>query len=415
MRSARERSLLFISQCYPPDPAALGQHLHDVAREMVRRGYRVRVLTSRRGFTDRGERYPARQEMDGVEVRRLAGGSMGKTSLRARALGGASFLAQATLRAMLGPRPSGVLVATSPPMAPIAGRLVAGLRRAPLTLWLMDLNPEQAILAGTVGASAPAARLLDGANRLAVRGSRTVVVLDRFMAERVRRRWDGRDHLAVVPAWAHQDHIAPIPHGDNPFRALHGLDGKRVVMYSGNLSPVHPLDTMLQAARELRDEPRLLFLLVGDGGQRAAIEQTIRNDRLDNVKLLPYQQLGELRFSLSAADVHLVSMGATMVGVVHPSKIYGAMAAGRPILYLGPRSSHIGEIVDRLDIGWHVDHGDVAGALKVLREVASSPAEALEVRGRRALHALDGELSQRRLVASFCDLLEQGPRAGASA
>jgi glycosyltransferase involved in cell wall biosynthesis len=401
--------LLVLSQVYPPDPAALGQHLHDVAREMARRGHRVRVLTSARGYTDPRQRFPRREQVDGVDVRRLAWGSIGKASLRARALGGIAFLVQACARALLGPRPTGVLVGTSPPMAPAAGRLLAALRRAPLTLWLMDINPDQAILSGAVAPGALSARLLDRANAAAVRGSRAVVVLDRFMEERVRIRWDGRGNLAVVPAWAHQDHVSPVAHSENPFRTRHGWDGRRVVMYSGNLSPVHPLDTMLQAARELRDDPRLLLVFVGGGGQRAQVEEAIRRDRLDNVELLPYQPLAELRYSLSAADVHLVSLGATMVGIVHPSKIYGAMAAARPILYLGPARSHAGSLVERFDLGWQVEHGDVPGAVAALREIATCPTDLLEERGRRALAALEAELPQARLVSAFCDLVERGP------
>jgi len=368
----------------------------------------VRVLTSARGYADPSRRYPRHEVLDGVEVRRVAWGSWGKGSLGARTAGGLLFLAQAFLRGLFGPRPTRVLVSTSPPMAPLFGALLARLRWAPYTFWLMDLNPDQAIATGAVAPQALSARLLERANRAAARKSRAVIALDAFMAERVRGRWQLGENLAVLPPWPHEDHIAPIAHADNPFRTRHGLQGKRVVMYSGNLSPVHPIDTILQAARELRDDARLVFVFIGEGGGRAAVEEAIRHDRLDNALLLPYQPLAELRFSLSAADVHLVSMGANMVGIVHPCKVYGAMAAARPIIYLGPRRSHVGELVENMNIGWHVDHGDVAGAVAALREIAGAPEEVLAERGARAREALTGELSQARLLASFCDLLERG-------
>jgi glycosyltransferase involved in cell wall biosynthesis len=184
-------------------------------------------------------------------------------------------------------------------------------------------------------------------------------------------------------------------------------------MYSGNLSPVHPLDTILQALRELRDEPGLVFVFIGAGGQRAAIEETIRRDRLGRVHLLPYQPLAELRYSLSAADAHLVSMGNDMVGIVHPCKVYGAMAAARPLLYLGPRQSHIGEMVARFDLGWQVDHGNVPGAVAALREIAAAPEQELSTRGLRGRAALTAELSQSRLLTAFCDVLERGVQAEA--
>lgn len=400
------RPLLLLSQVYPPDPTALGQHLHDLARTLVERGHRVRVLTSARGFADPSRYYVSREIRDGVEVVRLAGAAFGKSSLATRSAGGLLFLSLALVRALLGPRPSAVLASTSPPMAPIFGRSIALLRRAPLVLWLMDLNPDQAIVTGALSPAALSVRLLERGNRRAARASRWVVVLDRFMAERIAGRWVDPAKLAVLPPWPHEDHIAPVAHAENPFRKRHDLDGRRVVMYSGNLSPVHPLDTILQAARELLDDPRLLFLFVGDGGQRGRVEEAVRRDGLANVRLLPYQPLEELRYSLSAADVHLVVMGATMVGIVHPCKVYGAMAAARPILYLGPERSHIGELVGKLDIGWQIDHGDVAGAVKVLREIAALPEAALHECGARARQALAGELSQERLVSQLCDLIE---------
>ena len=407
-------SLLLLSQVYPPDPTSLGQHLHDAAREMARRGWRVRVLTSARGYADPARRYPRRETLDGVEVRRLAWGSLGKGSLGARTAGGLLFLLQALLRGLFGARPSQVLVSTSPPIAPVFGWLLARLRRAPLTFWLMDLNPDQAVATGAVRPGALSARLLERANRTAARGSRTVVALDPFMAARIRERWQLDGNLAVLPPWPHEDHIEPVPHAANPFRTRHGLQGKRVLMYSGNLSPVHPVDTILQAARELREDSRLVFVFIGEGGQRAAVEEAVRRDRLEHVLLLPYQPLADLRYSLSAADAHLVSMGSDMVGIVHPCKVYGAMAAARPVLYLGPRRSHVGELVARFELGWQVEHGDVAGAVAVLRTLAAAPEAELAARGARARAALQAELSQRHLLSSFCDLLEHGVAATAA-
>ncbi len=297
-------------------------------------------------------------------------------------------------------------------MAPIFGAVLAPLRRAPYSFWLMDLNPDQALVTGAVRPGALSARLLERANRYAARGARAVIALDPFMADRIRERWQLGSNLTALPPWPHEDHIAPVPHSENPFRTRHNLQGKRVVMYSGNLSPVHPVDTILQAARELREDSGLVFVFIGEGGQRAVVEAAIQRDGLENVVLLPYQPLEELRFSLSAADAHLVSMGNDMVGIVHPCKVYGAMAAARPVLYLGPRQSHIGNMLDRFDIGWHVDHGDVAGAVRVLRAIITSSDDELANFGARARAALTSEFSQDRLLSSFCDFLERGVVGG---
>src|SRR2546426_11939478 len=108
-------------------------------------------------------------------------------------------------------------------------------------------------------------------------------------------------------------------------------------MYSGNHGPNNPFSTVLHAAARLQDEPGLVFMFTGGGVGKPEVEAA----GLLNVRSLPYQPLEMLRYSLSAGDVHLVTMGEEVVGIVHPCKVYGAMAVARPVILLGPTDSHI--------------------------------------------------------------------------
>ena len=409
-------TLAILSQVYVPDPASVGQHLHDVAVEMVRRGYRVVVLTANCGYEDPTRRYPARECLDGVDILRLPLSSFGKTSIAVRMAGGSVFLAQAIAVAASLPRLDYVLVTTSPPIGPLAGSLLHRLRGVSYTFWAMDLNPDQIVATGRFEPTALPVRAFDWLNRSVLRSAHRVVALDRFMAERLCRKLDVRDKLAIVPPWPHVDASQPLTAAaGRRFRNQHGLEGCRVVMYSGNLSPVHPVATVLEAARRLRDERRLMFVFVGAGLGRAAIEEFVVEHALTNVRTLPYQQLSELEESLSAADVHLVSMGDPMVGIVHPCKIYGAMAVARPILALGPRGSHVAEIVRAHGIGWHVEHGDVDSMLRALGEIAQCDAPRLEALGARARKAVVDEFSKAQLRRRFCDVLQQPARSNDAA
>jgi len=396
-----------VSQVYVPDPASVGQHVHDAARELARRGFRVVVYASARGYDDPSRRYPRREVLDGVRVRRVPFSSFGKGSLAARLAGGLVFLAQATLSALFTRRLGGVLVSTSPPMASLAGWTVARLRRAPLAFWVMDVNPDQAVASGGVRAGSLPARLLEASNRAAARASRAVIVLDRFMAARVVPRWGVEATAAVLPPWPLDDHLAPVPHAENPFRRRHGLDDSFVVMYSGNLSPVHPVTTVLDAARALAGDPRFRFVFVGGGGARAAVEEAVAGGGLENVLLLPYQPLSELRYSLSAADLHLVTLGNAMVGIVHPCKVYGALRVARPVLFVGPAESHVGEILRASGAGWQVPHGDAEGAAARIREAAALSPERRAAIGAAGAAWLETEASKELLCGRLSDLLER--------
>ena len=373
---------------------------------MARRGWRVVVLTSARGFEDASRVYPAREVLDGVEVRRLPLSSGGKRSIAMRLAGGIVFLTQAVARALVMRRVDLVLVSTCPPMAPGAGVLLSWLRRVPVKYWLMDLNPDQMVAIGKVGARSLPARLFDWMNRSILRRSEDVVVLDRFMAERVRRKMDVTRKLSVIPPWPHEEHLEPVPPTENPFRDEHGVQGKLVVMYSGNHSPSNPLTTLLAAATRLRDEPRLAFLFVGGGLAKREVETAAAE--CSSIRSLPYQPMERLRWSLSAADVQVVTMGDDMVGILHPCKVYGAMAVARPILFLGPAECHVADIMREADIGWHVRHGDVDGAERVLREMLAADPAMLAAKGRRAYDLLQRELTKGALCGRFCDVLEHG-------
>jgi colanic acid biosynthesis glycosyl transferase WcaI len=398
------RTFLILSQVYVPDPAAVGQHMADAAAELVRRGHRVAVLTSDRGYDDPSVRYPARETIAGVDVRRISWTSFGKRSLVHRLLGGLSFTVQAIVRSLALPRVDAIVVSTAPPTASLAAIVIAGLRRAPIKYWVMDLNPDQLIALGVVGPSSLVARAFDRLNRRILRRATDVVVLDRFMADRVNRKLDVSAKLAIIPPWPHDDHLAVVGHSENPFRARHELEGKLVVMYSGNHGPSNPITTILQAAQRVADLPNLLFLFIGGGVGKTEVEAAAGR----SIRSLPYQPLSELRNSLSAADVHLVTVGDAVVGIVHPSKIYAALAVARPVLLLGPEECHVAEMLRESGAGWRVGHGDVDGAERILRAIAAMPAAELAAKGASGQRLIASRFSKAELCGRLCDVLERG-------
>ncbi|HEX8521859.1 MAG TPA: glycosyltransferase family 4 protein [Tepidisphaeraceae bacterium] len=401
------RTVLIISQTFVPDPASVGQHMADVAVEMARRGYRVKVYTSQRGYENPSVKYVKRENLHGVEITRLSLASFGKKSIFLRVLGTASFMAQSIFLCLFTPRLAGIFFSTSPPLIGLAATIAHKVRRVPIAYWAMDLNPDQLIAMGKLKPTDFAARVLEKINRIILKNSSLIVALDRFMGERLRARADVDRKMQVMPPWPHEEHLDPLPHEQNPFRAKHNLEGKFVVMYSGNHSPANPLRTLLDATLAYKDDPTIQFMFIGGGLGKKEVEAHIQQHGLTNVASLPYQPLADLRYSLSAADVHVVSLGEDMVGIVHPCKIYGAMSVGRPILFLGPKPSHVSDILEKHDIGVHVAHGDVQGAVRAIGELKATPAQRLNEMGVLAQRVMQESLSQRILCTRFCDWLEK--------
>jgi hypothetical protein len=374
----------------------------DVGAELAARGHDAVVLTSDRGYDDPTARYPSRERSGGVEIRRLPFCSFGKQSIAFRLLGGVSFTLQSTLRALLLPGLDTIVVSTAPPMASFVGWVVGALRRVRVVYWPMDLNPDQAIALGFAREGALTVRVLEWLNRAILRRADVVIALDHAMARRLEQKRPIGEKLVVVPPWAEDDDLPEVRPQDNPFRAAHGLAGKRVIMYAGTLGLANPVRTLLEAAEQFEEEPELVFLFVGGG----AGMQEIRSRNRPNVRWLPYQPFDQLHYSLSAGDVHVVSLGDAMAGIVHPCKVYGAMARARPILYLGPSESHVTEMMDEATFGWQVRHGDVAGAVTVIRDILEADGMSLERLGDRGRELIERNRTRRISCGRVCDAIE---------
>jgi hypothetical protein len=399
----RPPSIVFLTQVYPPDPAAVGQHLADVAAGLAHRGNDVTVFTADRGFDDPSQKYPRYSLMDGVRVHRIPFGSFGKSSIALRLASGGLLMIQEVIRASLMRNVDIVVVSTSPPVGPFGAFILSMLRGSRLKYWPMDVNPDQMVALGHIEGSSPLVKAFDWMNRKVLERASHVIVLDEMMGDRLSRKSDISNRMSVVRPWAAEEPRTTSESAGEDFRKAHGFGGRRVIMYSGNHALSHPLTTILEAARKLRDDDRLLFAFVGGGIGKRVVDAEVG----PNVVSLPYQPREILPESLAAADVHLVSIGETMPGIVHPSKIYGALAVGRPILLLGPGDNPIADLLERADIGWRISHGDVDGAIRVLHEIRDLSRDELAAKGARARQLLESIGDRDVSCGKVCDLIEQ--------
>jgi glycosyltransferase involved in cell wall biosynthesis len=321
------RHVLFLNRVYPPDRAATGHMLADLARGLVRRGWRVSVVVANTTAA------PSRETLDGVEVHRVAGLPFTRASALRRALAYLSLYPGLFWRAWRIADVDVVVTKTDPPLVQLLGALLP----RPAVHWAQDIYPELAVELGVLkpGMAAP----LRALSTWCLRRHRTVVAIGRCMAERLAVRGLDRACIAVVPNWADTERVRPIDAGG--FRAEHGLHGP-VVMYSGNLGLAHPFGAMLDAAAAL---PEATIVFVGDGPRLGWVRDQVQRRGLANVRFLPFQPLERLAESLSAADLHLASMEPHLAGLVVPSKVYGILAAGRPCLFLGPADSEAARLI----------------------------------------------------------------------
>ena len=338
------------------------QHLTDLATTLAARGHEVTVIASDRGYDDPATRFKRREHWNGIDIIRIPAVSFGKGSKWRRLLNFGSFMLLCSLRLLVLRRFDVVVALTSPPLISFLAALFVKLKGGSFCFWVMDLNPDEAIAAGWLEQHSATSRVLQRMLTHSLDVAARTIVLDRFMQERVVAKGIDASRVAIVPPWSHDDHVLYSPAGREEFRRQHSLSDKFVVMYSGNHSPCHPLDTLLGAARALEGESEVVFCFVGGGSELVKV----REAALSNVKCLPYQPLNELSSSLSAADLHVVVMGDEFVGIVHPCKVYNILSIGAPVLYIGPEPSHVTDIAAQHGQFFLARHGDPDAVAKAV-------------------------------------------------
>jgi colanic acid biosynthesis glycosyl transferase WcaI len=384
--------ILILNQAFYPDVVSTAQHAADLAVALTDAGHEVTVVCGRRAYDDPSSVFPRHQVWKGIKIERVNSTGLGKDAKWRRAVDFATFIAASTARLLFSPRVDVIITLTSPPLLSLVAALAMPLKARHLVFWSMDLNPDEAIAAGWLRRDSLVARFLSRLLLHSLRKADRIIALDRFMKGRIQAKGIDEPKITVIPPWSHDEYIHFDSAGRNEFRTRYGLSNKFVVMYSGNHSPCHPLDTLLQAAERLADRRDIVFCLVGGGSEFRNIRRSLSVRGVPNVVCIPYQPIEKLSASLSAADLHVVVMGDPFVGIIHPCKIYNILAVGKPFLYIGPPESHVTDILAKAPgMGYTHQHGDVD-------EVVGSITSAREQRAQIPAGMVSEQFSSRKLV-----------------
>jgi glycosyltransferase involved in cell wall biosynthesis len=350
----RRPRLLVLNRSYWPDAEATGQLLTELCEDLAAQ-FEIAVIAGQPNQNPAGIEFRRTgwAERRGVRIRRVWNSRFPKSYLPGKAVNLLSYLCSAFWAALWAPRPDIVLVETDPPLLAFLGWFLQRWHRARLVVYLQDIYPDVAVALGKLPEGRVTGvfrRLLAGVYRQADR----IVVLSRDMQALLVRWGLSGKNVEYIPNWVDTAHVRPAAE-PNPFRVLHELEGRFVVMYSGNMGLCQRLEDVITAARLLRERPEVLFLLVGDGASRKSLEQLAAD--LPNVRFLPYQPKDTLAESLSAADLHLLPVDPRVISCLMPSKLYGILAAGRPVLAVAPDDCELSEVVRSEGVGRVVPPG----------------------------------------------------------
>lgn len=268
-------------------------------------------------------------------------------------------------------KPSHILVVTNPPTTPFITAMIAGMRGIPFYIVVFDLYPEALQQAGMSSNQSWIYRRWQKNNRWTFSKATGLITLSESMKQAV-TNYVSADKVQIIFNWADINYILPVERKSNPFVTRHQLHDKFVVMYSGNMGLTHDLESLLEAASVLTSDPRIIFILVGDGGKRKTLESIKKNKQLTNVMFLPYQEASIFPFTMAAADIGIVTLGTGGEGISVPSKTYVNMAAGLAIIAISPENSELNRIVEQFGIGYSVSPNQPAKLANYIQSLADN-------------------------------------------
>ena len=374
----------------------------DLIPSLVEQGHQIEILISSTEYRKGRELLEEILDFENVRIRRMPSGIKLANSSIKKIWVITTYIVTAAMATLFGRSADLNFFLTQPPLFQVWGRVLRRLRGQPFMCLVMDLYPDVAISAGSLKPNSFLAKCMKRISRSTLNRAKNVVVIGRCMRDFLEQEGVSADRIVLIRNWVNEHEIQRIELAENRLRKELGFGDKFVCLYSGNMGVSHRFDEWLEAICLLRDE-NIEFVFVGGGSRKSEIDQFCEQHQLAKAHMLPYQATQRLSESMGIGDIHFVCLRNDFVGKVVPSKAYGALAAGKPIIYQGDSKGEIAQMVRKFELGFVVEEGDAAGLVATIRKCHRDP-NGLSQWSLNAYQASQNEFSRETALASYRQL-----------
>jgi colanic acid biosynthesis glycosyl transferase WcaI len=396
--------ILVYSYNYYPEPIGIAPLMTELAEGLVKRGHKVRVVTAMPNYPERkiypeyrGKLY-AQETRNGVEIDRCFVAVRPKPGLLGRVLLDGSFAILSLCKAISGWRPD-IILSTSPSLpacVPVAA--AKAFHQCPSVLSLQDILPEAAVQTGLIS-NRLAIKVFEQLEKFAYASATKISVITPSFAQNLRSKGVSDRKLECISNWVDVGFVKPLPKKGNAFRRAHGLEGKFVVLYSGNIARTQGVRTIIRTAEQMQDNPNIQFVIVGEENQLAELDRLRQELNIHNVMLRPFVSEAAFPDMLAAADVSLIMQKHNVVGFNMPSKTQKIMASGRAIIASVPSHGSAAEAVLQSGGGLVVEPESPTELTKAIQTLYDNPEQLHELGKLGRQFAVDNYSFQQAIGA----------------
>jgi len=385
------------SQFFEPSLASTSQLMTDLAKGIAQRGYIVHVFTA-----IQAKKIP--EAFTNLVVKRSFAPIQNSNNIFGKIISSLFFLIGALFFVLFQQsKVAPLLIASNPPYIGIIGVIFKFIRGGEYYFILQDIFPESAVLSGIIKSDSLAFWLFSQITYLTCKSAKKTIVLSTSMQSFLSQKYpDLSSRIVVIENWAIED-IPDLEKQENDFAKQHNLTDIFTVLYSGNIGRLHDIESIVTTAKLLADEP-IRFVFIGDGPKTKYLEESIQAHQLTNILLLPLQPREKLSLTLTACDLSLVSLIEGAEQIVAPCKLYGILAAGRPIVAISAKDSYIDVMLSKYNCGVNCPPYQPEKLAVVLKQLANEP-QTVKILGENAKNLYKQQYTFDRALDEYEQLL----------
>ena len=404
--NSQQFNLAIITQFFPPDYAATGQLIQELANQLGNKNIQVNIFTGQPGYAFKQKKADTLETEVNIKIKRSQVRQFGSKRIRSKTLNGTIFTLLAAWYLLKNAHKNHtVILTTAPPFLAIIGYLYNLFFKLNYVCLVYDLYPDVVVELGVISQHNLIAKLWNKINTKVWHRSKKIVVLSNTMKQRITAKHpELASKISVIHNWADATWIKPLDKADNWFAHQHQINHKFTVLYSGNLGHCHDLTTIMDAAILLK-EKSIQFVFIGGGAKLEQCLQTATEFNLNNCIFLPYQDRENLPYSLTACDLALVSIAPGLEGVIAPSKVYGMMAAGKAIAAICEPHSYLRQLITEANCGTSFNNNYSEDLAEFILALAADSTMANEM-GQAGRSYLKKHFTPQIIAQQYYEILE---------